>query len=68
MFFHIMKREILDHLMSLRFALSLVAVTSLLVLGTFIFVSSDHKQKLAEYSSKQRLGQQPNKGELSAAK
>ena len=51
MFFHIMKREILDHLMSLRFALSLGSVTLLLVLGTFIFVSSDYKQKLAEYSS-----------------
>ena len=51
MFFHIMKREILDHLMSLRFALSLGAVTSLLVLGTLIFVSGDYKQKLAEYSS-----------------
>ena len=50
MFFHIMKREILDHLMSLRFALSLVAVTSLLVLGTLIFVSGDYKQKLTEYS------------------
>ena len=51
MFFHIMKREILDHLMSLRFALSFGSVTSLLVLGTLIFVSSGHKQKLAEYSS-----------------
>ena len=50
MFFHIMKREIHDHLMSLRFALSLGSVTSLLVLGTLIFVGSDHKQKLAEYS------------------
>ena len=50
MFFHIMKREILDHLMPLRFALSLVAVTSLLVLGTLIFVSGDYKQKLTEYS------------------
>ena len=50
MFFHIMKREILDHLMSLRFALSLGAITSLLVLGTLIFVSGDYKQKLAEYS------------------
>ena len=50
MFLHIMKREILDHLMSLRFALSLGAVTSLLVLGTLIFVSGDYKQKLAEYS------------------
>ena len=51
MFFQIMKREILDHLMSLRFALSLGAVTSLLVLGTLIFVSGDYKQKLTEYSS-----------------
>ena len=51
MFFHIMKREILDHLMSLRFALSLGSVTSLLVLGTLIFASGDYKQKLAEYSS-----------------
>ena len=50
MFLHIMKREILDHLMSLRFALSLGAITSLLVLGTLIFVSGDYKQKLAEYS------------------
>ena len=50
MFFHIMKREILDHLMSLRFALSLGSVTLLLVLGTLIFVSGDYKQKLAEYS------------------
>ena len=50
MFFHIMKREILDHLMSLRFALSLGAITALLVLGTLIFVSGDHKRKLAEYS------------------
>ena len=51
MFFHIMKREILDHLMSLRFALSLGSVTSLLVLGTLVFVSGDYKQKLTEYSS-----------------
>ena len=51
MFFHIMKREILDHLMSLRFALSLGSVTLLLVLGTLIFVSGDYKRKLAEYSS-----------------
>ena len=50
MFFHIMKREILDHLMSLRFALSLGAITALLVLGTLIFVRGDHKRKLAEYS------------------
>ena len=50
MFFHIMKREILDHLMSLRFALSLGAITSLLVLGTLIFVSGDYEQKLTEYS------------------
>ena len=56
MFFHIMKREILDHLMSLRFALSLGAVTSLLVLGTLIFVSGDYKQKLAEYSSNRAWG------------
>ena len=51
MLFHIMKREILDHLMSLRFALSLGSVTLLMVLGTLIFVDSDYKQKLAEYSS-----------------
>ncbi len=50
MFFHIMKREILDYLMSLRFALSLGTVTSLLVLGALIFVSGDYKQKLTEYS------------------
>ena len=56
MFFHIMKREILDHLMSLRFALSLGAVTSLLVLGTLIFVSGDYKQKVAEYSSNSAWG------------
>ena len=47
MFFHIMKREILDHLMSFRFALGLGSVTSLLVLGTLIFVGSADKQKLA---------------------
>lgn len=45
-----MKREILDHLMSLRFALSLGAVTSLMVLGALIFAGGDYKQRLAEYS------------------
>jgi ABC-type transport system involved in multi-copper enzyme maturation permease subunit len=50
MIWHITKREIHDHLTSLRFALTLGLVTLLMILNGIIFVGSDYSQRLSEYS------------------
>ena len=50
MLWHITKREIYDHFTSLRFALTVGLITLLMVLNALIFVSSDYKQRLSEYS------------------
>jgi ABC-type transport system involved in multi-copper enzyme maturation permease subunit len=50
MLWHMTKREIYDHFTSLRFALTVGLITLLMALNALIFVSSDYKQRLAEYS------------------
>lgn len=50
MLWHITKREIYDHLTSLRFALAVGIITLLMVLNGLIFVGSDYKGRLSEYS------------------
>jgi len=50
MLWHIIKREIYDHFTSLRFALTVGLITLLMALNALIFVSSDYKQRLSEYS------------------
>ncbi|MFQ6042110.1 MAG: ABC transporter permease subunit [Candidatus Poribacteria bacterium] len=50
MLWHITKREIYDHFTSLRFALTIGLITLLMALNALIFVSSDYKQRLLEYS------------------
>ena len=50
MIWHIIKREILDYFSSLRFAMTLGLVTLLMVFNGVIFVSSDYKERLSEYS------------------
>lgn len=52
MLWHITKREIYDHLTSLRFALTIGIIILLMVLNGLIFVGSDYKQRLFEYSQK----------------
>jgi len=51
MLWHITKRELYDHLTSLRFALTLGLTTLLMVLNGLVFVGSDYQQRLAEYSA-----------------
>jgi len=50
MLWHIAKREIYDHFTSLRFALTVGLITLLMTLNALIFVSSDYRQRLSEYS------------------
>jgi ABC-type transport system involved in multi-copper enzyme maturation permease subunit len=50
MLWHIIKREIYDHFTSLRFALTVGLITLLMALSALIFVSSDYKQRMIEYS------------------
>jgi len=50
MLWHIIKREIYDHLTSLRFALTVGLITLLMVLNGLIFVGSDYEQRLSDYS------------------
>jgi ABC-type transport system involved in multi-copper enzyme maturation permease subunit len=50
MLWHIIKREIYDHFTSLRFALTVGLITLLMALNALIFVSSDYKQRMREYS------------------
>lgn len=50
MLWHITKREIYDHFISLRFALTVGLVTLLMALNGLIFAGSDYGQRLSEYS------------------
>ncbi len=50
MLWHITKREIYDHFTSLRFALTVGLITLLMAGNALIFVSSDYKKRLSEYS------------------
>lgn len=49
MLWHIIKRELYDHLISLRFALTIGLTILLMVLNAIFFVSSDYQQRLDEY-------------------
>ena len=50
MIWHIAKREILDNLTRLRFALTVVLVMALMLLNAVIFVSSQYRRRIAQYS------------------
>ena len=50
MVWYIAKREILDNLTCLRFALTLTLVIALLIINAVIFVSSTYQRRIAAYS------------------
>lgn len=50
MLWHITKREIYDHLTSLRFALTVGLVLILMLLNAVVFVGSDYSERLSQYS------------------
>ena len=50
MIWHIAKREILDNLTRFRFALTLALVMALMVMNAVIFVGSQYRRRIAEYS------------------
>jgi Na+-transporting NADH:ubiquinone oxidoreductase subunit NqrC len=45
---HIIKKEILQGLLSLRMPLTLILVTAVIISGAFLFIS-DYQQQLADY-------------------
>ncbi len=51
MFYQIVRKEILENLMSLRFTLSLLLIVSLFAASSFIFVDN-HRQQLDDYWNK----------------
>ena len=50
MLWHIIKRELYDHLISLRFALTVGLTTLLMAMNALFFVGSDYRQRLEDYS------------------
>jgi len=50
MLWHITKREIYDHLTSLRFALTVGLVLMLMLMNAVIFIGSDYSERLNQYS------------------
>ena len=50
MIWHIAKREILDNLTRLRFALTVILVIALMVMNAVIFISSKYQRRLVAYS------------------